>query len=391
MFRWVLALCALCLAPAAHADTVKIGVISTLSGSYARWGEQFRQAIAVYQRQNGTAVNGHTIEIISRDDEGPRPDVTRRIAQELIVNDKVQLLAGFPWSPNAGAIAALITETKTPTILFNAAASALTRQSRYFARTSFTLPQLAGPVGAWAAKNGIKTAITVVTDFAPGIDAETYFAKAFTTGGGRVLDKVRTPLNATDYFNVFERIRVLGGKPDAIFMSAPTGPASAGMIKAWASTLKPLGVKLLATNEITELYLADYGSDAIGIVSAVHYTENNNSELNKRLRADLVSQFGEKAIPDIATVAAYDGMRLIYQVVAKLGPRFNPDDVMKAIAGSSFDSPRGSKILIDPKERDIVQDVDIRRVEERGGKPFIVVIDTIPMVKDLWKEDNPEK
>jgi branched-chain amino acid transport system substrate-binding protein len=391
MSRWVLLACSvLGLASPAAADTVKVGVISTLSGPYARWGEQFKQAIAIYQRHNGTSINGHTIEVVHRDDQGPKPDIAVSETKKLIDDDKVQFIAGFPWSPNAAAAASVLTRARMPAILFNAAASALTHQSPYFARTSFTLPQLAGPVGGWASRNGIKTAITVVADFAPGIDAEVYFAKAFKAGGGQVVESIRTPLATTDFSDVFERLRALGQKLDAIFMSAPTGPGSVGMVKAWAAKLKPLGVKLLATNEITELYLPDYGRDAVGIVSAIHYTENNDSPLNKRLRADLVSQFGANAVPDIATVAAYDGMHLIYQVVASLGPRFEPDDAMKIIAGMSFDSPRGSKILIDPKERDIVQDVDIRRVEERDGKPVIVVIGKVPMVKDLWKEDNPK-
>jgi branched-chain amino acid transport system substrate-binding protein len=373
----------------AAAETVKIGVIGTYSGGYARWGEQFKQAIAVYQKQHGDSVNGNKIEIVYRDDEGPNPARSKQLVEELINQEKVQFIAGFPWSPNATGIAQSVTDAKMPTILFNAAASVITRQSPYFVRVSFTLPQLSAPVGTWAAKNGIKTAMTAVADFPAGIDAEVYFAKAFKAGGGEILDSIRTPLSMTDFKQSFDK--VLQRKPDVQFISAPTGPGSIGMVKAWAEALKPAGIKLLATNEITELYLPDYGPAAIGIVSAAHYTENNDSELNKKMRADLTAMFGPAAIPDIATVATYDGMHVMYQIVGKLGPRFNADEAMKLVAGMSFDSPRGGRILIDPKERDIVQDIDIRRVEDRAGKPVNIAFDKVPMVKDLWKDDNPAK
>ena len=373
----------------AQAETVKVGVISTFSGGYARWGDQFKQAIAVFQKHNGDSVNGNKIEIVYRDDMGPDPARSKQLAEELIQREQVQFIAGFPWSPNATGVAPVVTEAKIPTILFNAAASVVTRQSPYFVRVSFTLPQLAAPVGAWAAKNGIKTAMTVVADFPAGVDAEVYFAKAFKAGGGDILGGVRTPLATTDFKQPFEQ--VLQRKPDALFISGPTGPGSIGMVRGWAELLKPAGIKLLATNEITELYLPDYGPGAVGIVSAAHYTENNGSELNKKLRADLTAMFGPSAIPDIATVATYDGMQVIYRIVDKLGPRFAAADAMKLVAGMSFESPRGGAILIDPQERDIIQDIDIRRVEERGGKPVNVAFDRIKAVKDYWKEDNPAK
>jgi branched-chain amino acid transport system substrate-binding protein len=377
----------LILSGTAFADTVKVGVIGTFSGGYARWGEQFKQAIAVYQKENGTSVNNNPIEIVYRDDMGPNPARSKELIADLIDREKVQFIAGFPWSPNASAIAQAITDARMPTILFNAAASAITRQSPYFVRVSFTLPQLAVPLGEWAAKNDIKRAVTVVADFPAGIDAEVYFAKAFRAGGGEILESIRTPLATTDFKPTFER--VAQRKLDALFISAPTGPGSIGMVKAWAELLKPAGVKLLATNEITELYLPDYGPAAVGVISAVHYTETNDSAANKAMRADLSAMFGPKAVPDIATVAAFDGMHIIYKVVEKLGPRFNPDDAMKLMAGMSFASPRGGTITIDPLERDIVQDVDIRRVDDVGGKPVAVPFDRIKSVKDAWKADHP--
>lgn len=371
----------------AGAETVKVGVIGTFSGGYARWGEQFKQAIAVYQKQHGASVNNNAIEILYRDDTGPNPGHAKELVADLIERDKVQFITGFPWSPNALAIAQAITDAKIPTILFNAPASAITRQSPYFVRVSFTLPQLAMPLGEWAAKNGIKSVVTVVTDFPAAIDAEIYFAKAFRAGGGDILESIRTPLAATDFKPQFER--VAQKKPDALFMSAPTGPSSIAMVRTWADLLKPIGIKLLATNEITELYLPDYGPGAVGVISAVHYTETNDSAANKAIRADLAAMFGPQAAPDIATVAAFDGMHVIYKVVEKLGARFNPDDAMRLMAGMSFASPRGGTITIDPQERDIIQDVDIRRVEEAAGKPVNVPFARITTVKDAWKIDHP--
>jgi branched-chain amino acid transport system substrate-binding protein len=373
----------------ACAEPVKVGVIGTFSGGYARWGEQFKQAIAVYQKQHGTSVNNNAIDVVYRDDTGPAPARAKELVADLIEREKVQFIAGFPWSPNASAIAQAITDAKMPTILFNAPASVITRQSPYFVRVSFTLPQFAVPLGEWAAKHDIKRAVTVVADFPAGIDAEIYFAKAFQAGGGEILDSMRTPLATTDFKPQFER--VAQKKPDALFMSAPTGPGSIAMVRAWVDLLKPIGIKLLATNEITELYLPDYGPGAVGVISAAHYTETNDSAANKALRADLSAMFGPKAGPDIATVAAFDGMDVIYKVVEKLGPRFNPDDAMKLMAGMSFPSPRGGTITIDPQERDIVQDVDIRRVEDAAGKLVNVPFDRIRTVKDAWKVDHPAK
>jgi branched-chain amino acid transport system substrate-binding protein len=376
------------LVSTASADTVKVGVISTFSGGFARWGEQFKQAIEVYQAQHGKAVNGHTIEIVYRDDGGPDPAKARQLAEELILREKVQFIAGFPWSPNALAVAELITEAKMPTIIFNAATSVITRRSPYFVRSSFTLSQDTVPIARWAPKNGIKTAVIAVADYAPGLDAENFFSSVFKAEGGEILESIRVPLATTDFSPFFER--VLQKKPDALFMFGPGGPGSVGMINTWASRLKPAGIKLLVTNETQQLDLPSIGKAAVGVVGSSHYTESNDNPLNKKLWADLTRMFGPDRVPDTASVSAYDGMHLIYAVVGKLGPKFNPDEAMKVMAGMRFDSPRGP-IVIDAKERDIIQNVYLRRVEERDGKLINVDFETVPMVKDPWKELNPPK
>ncbi len=390
MRHGLIALCAavmVALTGPAGAETVKVGVIGTFSGGYARWGEQFQQAIKVYQKQHGDAVNGNKIEIIYRDDGGPDPAKARQLAEELILRDRVQFIAGFPWSPNALAVAELITEAKMPTIIFNAATGVITRRSPYFVRTSFTLPQMSVPIADWAAKNGIKTVVTAIADYAPGIDAETFFTRTFTAQGGKVLESLRIPLSTTDFSPFFERI--LQQKPDAMFMFGPGGPGSVGMINTWASRLKPAGIKLLASNEIQEIDLGKTGPAALGIVSSGNYTESNETPLNKALRADLVTMFGPNTTPDVATVGAYDGMEIIYRIVGKLGPKFKPDDAMAMVKGMTFTSPRG-EITIDEKERDVVQKVWLRRVEERNGKLVNVDFASTPTpIKDPWKEQNP--
>jgi branched-chain amino acid transport system substrate-binding protein len=371
----------------AAAETVKVGVIASASGPFARWGEQFRQAIDVFQKQNGKTVNGHTIEIVYRDDGGPDPVRAKQLAEELILREKVRFLAGFVFTPNALAVADLVTEAKMPTVIFNAATGMITRKSPYFVRTSHTIPQAAAPIGEWAAKNGIKRVVTAVSDYAPGHDAEVYFTKTFKAGGGEVLESMRIPLPTTDFSPFFER--VLQRKPDAIFVFGPGGPPTVGMITTWASRLKPAGIRFLGTAETQQIDLPKIGPSALGVVTSFHYTETVDNPLNKALWSDLTGLFGKDTVPDLASVGAYDGMRLIYMAVAKFGPKVTGDQALSLWKGAAFDSPRGP-IRIDEKTRDIVENIYLRKVEERDGKLVNVNFHTIPMVKDPWKEDNPE-
>jgi branched-chain amino acid transport system substrate-binding protein len=371
----------------AAAETVKVGVIVPFSGAFARWGAHFQQAIAVYQKHNGDSVKGNKIEIVYRDVGGPDPAKSRQLAEELILREKVQFLAGFAFTPNALAVADLITEAKTPTVIFNAATSVIPRRSPMFVRTSFTLAQDTLPLAKWAAKNKIKKVVSVVSDYAPGHDGEVTFIRVFKESGGEILDAVRIPLSTTDFAPFFERI--LQQKPDAIFLFGPGGPSSVGMVNMWAQRLKPAGIQLLTTNETQEIDLSKIGPAALDSIGASHYTETIDTPLNKKMRGDLESMF-KGAIPDTATVSAYDGMHLIYQVVSQLGPRPNPEAAMKIMSNMKFDSPRGP-IQIDPATRDIIQNVYLRKVVENGGRLQNRNFETVPMVKDPWKEWNPEK
>jgi branched-chain amino acid transport system substrate-binding protein len=372
----------------ASAETVKIGVIQTFSGPFARWGEQTKQAILVFQKQRGKAVKGNDIVIVYRDDGGPDPARARQLAEELVLKEKVQFLAGFAFTPNALAVADLVTEAKIPTVIWNAATGVVTRKSPYFVRTSFTLPQDTAPVAEWAAKNGIKTVVTLVTDYAPGLDAEAAFLKVFNENGGNVLESIRVPLPTTDFAPFFER--VLAKKPDALFMFGPGGPSSVGMINTWASRLKPAKIALMVTTETQEIDLPRIGPAAIDAIGSSHYPETSDNPLNIALRKDLEGLFGKQATPDIATVATFDGMQLIYRAVEQLGPRPKADAVLELWRGAKLDSPRGP-IQIDAKTRDVVQNVYLRRVAQQGDRLINVSFKTVPMVKDPWKEWNPEK
>lgn len=375
------------LVGAASAETVKVGVIATFSGPFARWGEQFQQAIKVYQKQHGTTVDGNTIEVIYRDDGGPDPARAKQLAEELILREEVQFLGGFVFTPNALAVADIVTEAKMPTVIFNAATAVVTRKSPYFVRTSQTIPQVTVPIAQWAAKNGIKRVVTAVSDYAPGFDAEAYFVKTFQAAGGEVLESIRIPLATTDFSPFYER--VLQEKPDALFIFGPGGPPTVGMINTWASRLKPAGIRLLCTAETQEIDLPKIGPAALGVVSSFHYTETVDNPLNKALWADLTAMFGKNTVPDLASAGAYDGMELIYRAVAKFGPRATGDQAIGLWRGMAFDSPRGP-IEIDEKTRDIIENVYLRKVEERDGKLVNINFQTIPMVRDPWKDEHPE-
>lgn len=381
-----IAAAALALASPVLADTVKIGVVGVFSGGFARWGEQFKQGIEAFQAHNGTTVNGHKIEVVYRDVGGPDPSRARQIVEEFVLREKVQAIGGFAFTPNAMAALEVLNEAKVPAILFNATASVMPRRSPYIVRVSFTLAQDVVPVAQWAAANGIKRVVTLIADYGPGYDGEDAFLRTFKAAGGEIVESIRVPLATTDFSPFFER--VLAKKPDALFMFGPGGPSSVGMINTWAARLKPAGIKLLATNELQEIDLPKIGPAALGVISGAHYTETIDTPLNIALRKTLVEKFGKDAVPDTGMIGAYDGMRLIYQAVAKFGPRFTGDQAISLWKGAKFDSPRGP-VMIDPVTRDVIQNVYMRRVEQRDGKLVNVNFATIPMVKDPWKEWHP--
>lgn len=371
----------------ARAEVVKFGIIAPFSGPFAVWGKQFKDSIDAYQKLNGKMVNGHEIQVIWRDEGAGDASKSRQFAEELILREKVQMLGGFTLTPDALAVAEVITESKTPTIILNAATAIITRKSPYFLRVSMTLPQIIKPLGEWAAKNGIKTAYTLASDYAPGHDAEDAFVKNFEKGGGKMLGKDRIPLSVTDFAPYMER--VLQSKAEALFVFAPAGAPSIAMVREFDRRgLKAAGIKLLAGGEVQQIFLPSFGDSVIGTISSVHYTESNQRPENIAFRKALVDQAGPDTVPDMASIAGWDGMNLVYETVRALGPRFTGDQAIAFMKSKTYESPRGP-IKFDPVERDIIQNVYIRRVEKKDGILINQDFTTVEGARDPWKDDNP--
>jgi branched-chain amino acid transport system substrate-binding protein len=381
-------------AGAATADVVKIGLIADFTGAFATWGTQFQQAIEAYQSVNGKTVKGpdgkqHEIQFVYRDNASAGPDKTKQLAEELVLREKVKMLAGFDLSPHAMAVADIANQAKIPVVIMNAATASITRGSPYYVRVSMTIPQHVVPLAQWAIKNNIKSVYMVTSDYAPGHDAEAYFSKEFKKLGGTILGSDRSPIRETNYGVYMEK--VLQAKPDALYMFQPAGAPSNALVKAYTERgLKAAGIKLLGTGETQQIFLPQFTDDIIGTITSFHYTETNTNPENLKLKAALKKQFGDKAAPDIASVAAWDGTDLIHRSVAALGPNAEGLKYVDFIKNAKFNSPRGPA-EIDPVERDVVQNIYIRRVEKRNGELVNVDIATVPMVKDPWKLDNPPK
>jgi branched-chain amino acid transport system substrate-binding protein len=398
MKKWLSGVCVIsaviAMTGAASAQTFKIGLIASYTGAFATWGTQFQNAIEAFQAINGKAAKGPKgesidVQLVYRDAASAGPDKAKQLAEELVLREKVQMLTGFELSPHAMAMADISTQAKIPVVIMNAATSSITRGSPYYVRTSVTIPQWAQTIGKWAADNGIKKVYTITSDYAPGHDAETYFHKTFKAAGGEIVGADRTSLRETNFAVYMEK--ALQAKPDAVYMFQPGGSPSISFVKAFSERgLKQAGIKLLGNGEFAELYLPHFSDDVIGTISVNHYTETNSRPENKVMRDQLTKQFGEKGITDIASVAAWDGMNLIYTALREQGASADGLKYIDAMKGKTLASPRGP-IMIDPEERDIVQNIYIRRIEKVGGKLQNVDIATIPMVKDPWKIDNPAK
>jgi branched-chain amino acid transport system substrate-binding protein len=299
------------------------------------------------------------------------------------------MLAGFELSPHAMAVGDIATQAKVPVVIMNAATSSITRGSPYYVRTSCTIPQWSATMGTWAAKNGIKKAFMITSDYAPGHDANEYFNKAFTAGGGQIVGSEKTPIQETNFAVYMEK--ALQAKPDAVYMFQPGGSPSIAFVKAYSERgLKAAGIKLLGNGEFAELFLPNFTDDVIGVISVNHYTETNSLPENKVMRDQLTKMYGAKGVTDIASVAAWDGMQVIYLALKENGANAEGLKYIDSMKGKEIKSPRGP-IMIDPAERDNVQNIYIRRIDKKDGKLVNTDIDTVKMVKDPWKIDNPPK
>ena len=360
-------------------DSVKIGVILPMTGPSASTGHQIDAAIKLWMAQSGGKAGGKKVEVIIKDDAGVA-DTTRRLAQELVVNDKVVALAGFGLTPLALATAPIATQSKTPMVVMAAATSMITEASPYIVRTSFTLPQVSIGIAEWAAKNKIKKVVTLVADYGPGNDAEKFFSSQFQLNGGVITDKLRTPLRGADFAPVLQKVRDLS--PDALFVFLPSGQGAQFMKQFGERGLDKAGIKLIATGDVTDDdQLNDMGDVALGVVNSHHYSAAHNSAVNKKYVADF--QAANKFRPNFMSVGGYDGMRVIFKAL-DTAKGVGGDALLAAMKGQIFESPRGP-VLIDAQTRDVVQDVYIRKVERVNGQLYNVEFDTLKSVKDPGK------
>jgi branched-chain amino acid transport system substrate-binding protein len=372
----------LAASPANAQQTIKIGVILPYSGQFADPGAQADSGIKLYMQQHGDTVAGKKIEIIRKDTGGIAPDVAKRLAQELVVRDKADLLAGFSLTPNALAAADVSVQAKKLMVVMNAAASIVTTKSPYMARVSFTLPQLNEPLGAWAYKNGVRKVYSMVADFAAGHDAEAAFQGAFKAAGGEIIGSVRYPVANPDFSAFVQRAKDMN--PEAIFVFVPGGSQSPAIAKALADRgIDPRKTKVMSQMELAdEQALKNMGDTALGIITSAHYDYNLASARNKEFVAAYSAAF--KRNPDFFSVGGYDGMHLIYEALKKTGGNTDGDALIAAAKGMAWQSPRGP-MSIDPATRDVVQTVYLRRVEKVGDALRNVEFDKIENVKDPVK------
>jgi branched-chain amino acid transport system substrate-binding protein len=362
-------------------ETVKIGLIVPMTGQQASTGKQINAAVQLYQQLHGNTVAGKKVEVILKDDAAV-PDNTKRLAQELIVKDKVAAIAGFGVTPAALAAAPLATEAKIPQIVMAAGTSFITERSPYIVRTSFTLPQSSVPMGEWAAKNGIKKVVTMVSDYAPGADAQASFKAAFTKAGGQIVEEIKFPLANPDFAPFLQR--AADAKPDAIFIFVPSGQGGTFVRQFVERGLDKAGIKIIGPGDVTDDDLLNgMGDPVIGTVTAHLYSADHPSPANKAF----VEAFkkANKFRPNFMAVGGYDGMHLIYEALKKTGGKADGDSLLAAMKGMKWESPRGP-ISIDPETRDIVQNIYIRRVERKAdGELYNVEFDKYDAVKDPGK------
>jgi branched-chain amino acid transport system substrate-binding protein len=391
----VAAAAALCVglaaAPGRADTTIKIGIINSYSGFVAQAADQMQKGIDLYVKLHEKDLPaGIKIELLKRDDTS-NPEVGKRLAQELITRDQVQLLAGIILSPVAAAVAPLTAEAKVPLVLTNAAGVQLTRLSPYVVRTSFTLWQQCYPIGKWAAEQKWKTAFTGVTDFIAGHDSEGAFIKGFTDSGGQIIGSVRFPVQNPDFVPFVQRAK--DAHPDVAFLWVPAQTQATAMIKAVRDLgLREAGIQITSAQDLLpDEELPNMGDAALGLITAGNYSTAGDRPANKAFLAAWNKEYGDKAIADFFSVDGWDGMAAIFDLIKATNGKFTADQAMEFLSHwKNPDSPRGP-IEIDPVTRDIVQNIYIRKVEKVDGRLANVEIATIPMVKDPWKELNPPK
>lgn len=376
---------------AAHAAApVRVGLIFTTSGPFASSGDIMNKAAALFMTTRSAAVlKGQAVELVVRDDGGANPEVAKRLVQELATRDRVQYLGGLQWTPNANAVGPLVTQARLPFVLMNAGAAPITRLSPYFVRTSFTTWQSSYHLGQWAAKKGFTRVYTLVTDFAPGLDCEAAFTRGFVGPGRTISGGVRMPVQSPNFVPFLQRAR--DAQPDAVFAFHPGGVQTGAFMKAYAEAgLKAKGIALIGPGDLTsDEELPAIGAIAEGVITAHHYSAAGDRAANRTFLAAWQKAYGTDVRPNYMAVGVWDGLHAICAAIAATGGRADVAASMHALTRfESADSPRGP-IRIDPATRDIIQNMYIREVRMVKGQPANVEFETIPNVKDPWKEFNP--
>ena len=362
----------------AQAAPFKIGFLAPMTGPFASTGKQMEAGVRLYMAQNSGLIAGRKVELILRDDTGT-PDVTKRLAQEMVVNDKVDVLAGFGLTPLALATAPIATQSKTPMVNMLAATSAVIDASPYMVRVSLTLPQITLGVADWAPKNGIKKVVTLVSDYGPGLDAERTFRDRFIFNGGSIVESLRVPVRSPDFAPFLQKVRDLS--PDAVFVFVPSGTGGQVMNQFNERGLAKAGIRLIGTGDVVDDDILNaMGDSALGIVTSYPYSAAHPSPLNKKFVEEF-KKANKNMRPNAVAVFGYDGARVIYDALKKTGGKGGGDALLAAMKGQIFESPRG-QIYIDANTRDIVQSVYIRKVEKVNGELYNVEFQEHKDVRD---------
>ncbi|WP_164987724.1 ABC transporter substrate-binding protein [Bradyrhizobium betae] len=374
---------------AAMADSIKIGIIGPFSGPFSDAGGQYKRGIELYLQKAGGKLGGQDVEIVYRDDGGGGAPRAQQLAVELMSNQKVQYLGGGYLTPNTVAVASAITQAKIPYVIFNSNASDTLRKSPYFLRVATTIQGLATQNARFAIDQGKRKGVVFAVDFAPGHDAIAAYTKSFTEGGGKIVDVIKVPLDATDLSSYMQRVQ--DSSADALFTFVPNGPISINLVRGFTERqLRQKGMEYYGLGETEEAYLDSIGEAAIGMYSTLHYGPfSPDSDTNREFVKAFKAKYGEKLLPGQFVAAAYDGMYLIEQMIEATRGKSDPEKAMAAAKGQKWESPRGP-VMIDPVERDLIEDAHVRQVRKVDGELRNIEVGVYKAIKDPWQLANPQ-